>query len=79
MALGRPADVTIFDPDTVAAGELSRVYDFPGGADRLISKDSGIRAVIVNGTPIRENGADAVDISGDLPGGILRKSRAVAG
>ncbi|MDX1580913.1 MAG: amidohydrolase family protein, partial [Alphaproteobacteria bacterium] len=32
---GRPADVVVFDPDTVAAGPLQRVHDFPAGADRL--------------------------------------------
>jgi N-acyl-D-aspartate/D-glutamate deacylase len=73
LAEGRPADVTIFDAETVGASPLTRVYDFPGGADRLISKESGIRAVIVNGVPIRENGADAVDPAGALPGGVLRK------
>ncbi len=70
---GWPADLTIFDADTVGAGPLQRVYDFPGGADRLISHESGIKAVIVNGVPIRENGDDAVDPTGDLPGGVLRK------
>lgn len=76
LAEGRPADITIFDPDTVGAGQLQRVHDFPAGADRLISRESGIRAVIVNGTPIRENGADAVDPEGTLPGGVLRRRAA---
>lgn len=76
LAEGRPADITIFDPNTVGAGQLQRVYDFPAGADRLISRESGIRAVIVNGTPIRENGADAVDPKGTLPGGVLRRRAA---
>ncbi len=73
LAEGRPADITVFDAETVGAGALQRVYDFPGGADRLISKESGIRAVIVNGRPIREHGTDAVDPEGALPGGVLRK------
>ena len=38
----------VFDPDTVGDGPLKRVYDLPGGADRLISEASGIDAVIVN-------------------------------
>ncbi len=74
LAEGRPADVTIFEPETVGAGPLQRVHDFPGGADRLISHESGIRAVIVNGTRIRENGRDAVDPTGALPGGVVRRS-----
>ena len=73
LAVGRPADVTVFDPATVGAGGLERVHDFPGGADRLIARESGIRAVVVNGTPIREHGSDAVDPAGELPGGVLRR------
>ena len=73
LAEGRPADLVVFDPDTIDAGPLQRVYDFPGGADRLISRESGIRAVVVNGVPLRENGADAVDPEGALPGGVLRR------
>ena len=76
LAEGRPADVAIFDPETVGAGGLERVYDFPGGADRLISKERGMRAVVVNGTILRENGADAISPEGNLPGGVLRNGRA---
>jgi N-acyl-D-aspartate/D-glutamate deacylase len=76
LAVGRPADVAVFDPETVGAGGLERVYDFPGGADRLISKERGMRAVVVNGTILRENGADAISPEGELPGGVLRNGRA---
>ena len=76
LAEGRPADVAVFDPETVGADGLERVYDFPGGADRLISKERGMRAVVVNGTILRENGADAISPEGNLPGGVLRNGRA---
>ncbi|MBT5498386.1 MAG: amidohydrolase family protein [Alphaproteobacteria bacterium] len=76
LAEGRPADIAVFDPETVGAGGLERVYDFPGGADRLISKERGMRAVVVNGTVLRENGADAISPEGNLPGGVLRNGRA---
>lgn len=76
LAEGRPADVVVFDPETVGAGGLERVYDFPGGADRLISKERGVRAVVVNGTTVRRDGKDAVDPEGDLPGAVLRNGRA---
>jgi N-acyl-D-aspartate/D-glutamate deacylase len=72
LAPGLAADVTIFDPDTVGCGPLRRVYDMPAGADRLVSDARGIRAVVVNGTVIREDGADAVDLAGPLPGRVLR-------
>ena len=32
LALGRTADVAVFDPDSVGAGPLERVYDLPAGA-----------------------------------------------
>jgi N-acyl-D-aspartate/D-glutamate deacylase len=72
LAEGLAADVTIFDPETVGCSPLRRVYDFPAGADRLVSEAEGIHAVIVNGTPIREQGKDVVDPAGPLPGGVLR-------
>ncbi len=75
LAEGRPADVTIFDPETVGAGPLERVYDFPAGADRLVSKESGIRAVIVNGVTIRKDGADVLQDDAPMPGGVLRQHR----
>ena len=51
---------------------LRRVNAFPAGADRLVADAVGIRAVIVNGTPIRIENEDVVDAEGDLPGQLLR-------
>jgi N-acyl-D-aspartate/D-glutamate deacylase len=76
LAAGMPADVVIFDPATVGAGRLRRVYDMPAGADRLVSDASGIEGVIVNGTVIRRGGKDTVDPQGPLPGKVLRNGRA---
>lgn len=72
LAPGWAADVTIFDPETVACSPLRRVSDFPSGADRLVSDAEGIHAVVVNGTLVREDGRDAVDPEGPLPGHVLR-------
>ena len=76
LAEGQPADIVVLDPATVGAGPLRRVWDFPGGANRLISEASGIDAVIVNGTILRRNGRDAVAADGKLPGKLLRNGRA---
>ena len=76
LAAGLAADVTVFDPATVGCGPLRRVYDFPAGADRLVSDAAGIRAVVVNGVVIREDGRDAVDPEAPLPGRVLRGGRA---
>lgn len=55
---GAWADIVVFDPDTVAPGPLRRVRDFPGGSERLTAPEpSGITHVLVNGTPIRVDGA----------------------
>jgi N-acyl-D-aspartate/D-glutamate deacylase len=74
LAAGCAADVTVFDPDTVACGSLRRVHDFPAGADRLVADAIGVRAVVVEGTVIREDGRDVVDAAGPLPGRVLRAS-----
>jgi len=76
LAPGLAADVTVFDPATVGCSPLRRVRDFPAGADRLVSDAHGIRAVVVNGVVIREDGRDAVDPEGPLPGRVLRGGRA---
>ena len=72
LAAGLAADVVVFDPETVGCSPLRRVNDFPAGADRLVADADGIRAVIVNGTPIRIDNEDVVDPEGDLPGQLLR-------
>lgn len=76
LAEGRPADVVVFDPATVAAGPLQRVDDLPGGADRLVSDAVGIDAVIVNGAVLRRNGADVLTAENPLPGRLLRRGHA---
>lgn len=51
---GAYADVVVFDLDTVAPGPVRRVADFPAGSERLTADaPSGVRHVLVNGTPIR--------------------------
>ncbi|HEY8517010.1 MAG TPA: amidohydrolase family protein [Candidatus Binatia bacterium] len=75
LAPGAVADVTVFDPETVGCTPLRRVRDLPAGADRLVSDAVGVRAVIVNGVVIREDGVDRVDAEGPLPGRLLRGGR----
>ncbi len=76
LAPGRPADVVVFDPDTVACAPLQRVHDQPAGADRLIAEATGIDAVVVNGVVLRRQGHDALDPAGPLPGRLLRAGHA---
>ncbi|MBM3503714.1 MAG: amidohydrolase family protein [Alphaproteobacteria bacterium] len=72
LACGRAADIVVFDPKTVGAGPLERVYDLPGGADRLVSRPHGIGAVIVNGRPLPAPGEETIE----GPGRLLRHGRA---
>ena len=76
LAVGRAADVVVFDPETVACSDLRRVHDQPAGADRLVADAVGIDAVIVNGVTIRQDGVDVVDVDGPLPGRLLRNGSA---
>lgn len=71
VAVGLPADLVIFEPDSVGASVLRRVQDLPGGAERLLSDAVGIDAVIVNGVLLREDNVDKVQHDA-LPGKILR-------
>ena len=58
---GAWADVAVFDPATVDPGPTRRVRDFPADAERLTAEEPvGVRHVLVNGVPIRE---DEVQVS----------------
>jgi N-acyl-D-amino-acid deacylase len=66
---GYYADLVAFDPDTIGAGDIHRVYDQPGGADRLISRSTGVQHLWVNGVAAR---TDGVDVPGVTAGRLLR-------
>ncbi|MBV8951988.1 MAG: amidohydrolase family protein [Actinobacteria bacterium] len=52
------ADVCVFDPAEVGPGPTRRVRDFPADAERLTAEEpTGVRHVLVNGTPIRCDGS----------------------
>jgi N-acyl-D-amino-acid deacylase len=76
LAEGRPADVVVFDPQTVGAMPLERVHDQPAGQDRLIAEARGVDAVIVNGRLLRRDNADALAAGEALPGKVLRGGKA---
>jgi len=66
---GAMADLVAFDPSTVGGGTDSRIHDFPGGADRLVARPTGIEHVWVRGTAVRRDG---VNLPGVRPGRLLR-------
>ena len=66
---GLAADVTIFDPATVASvGRPERLYDLPGKAKRMVMRSRGIEYTIVNGEVTWEKGA----LTGASSGKVLR-------
>ena len=70
---GNAADLTVFDPATVSPGRLHRVRDFPADGERLVADEpAGVTHVVVNGTPIRVDGAAAPDGVASRPGRVLR-------
>ncbi len=70
---GAFADVAVFDPARVAPGPVRRVRDFPADAERLTAdRPEGVTHVLVNGTPIRENGASTPELLARRPGRLAR-------
>jgi len=68
LRAGAWADVVVYDPATLAAGEARLVRDFPADTERYVVDASGYRAVVVNGEILIEDGAH----TGALPGHVLR-------
>lgn len=72
---GLPADVVVFDLARLGVGPIRRVRDFPGGAERLIAdQPTGYVHILVNGVPIRRDGAPDPAGLARAPGQILRSA-----
>jgi N-acyl-D-aspartate/D-glutamate deacylase len=71
---GAHADVVVFDPTTIATGDVRLLNDLPGGTSRLYADSVGVQRVLVNGRPIVVDGA----LTGELPGTVLRSGRDTA-
>ena len=72
LAPGYAADITIFDPETVAPLMPRVVEDLPGGAKRIEQQAVGYAATIVNGRVLTQDG-EATDAR---PGRLLRRASA---
>lgn len=71
LAEGCHADVVVFDPETVAAGDATLVRDLPGDSPRLTAASHGVVRVLVNGV---ETVVDS-EATGATPGAVLRSGR----
>jgi N-acyl-D-aspartate/D-glutamate deacylase len=69
---GLAADITVFDPATIADHEPELVHDLPGGGPRLVQRASGIRWSFVNGQAVIENGRLPEPAGARGPGRLLR-------
>lgn len=67
---GMAADITIFNPDTVAPLPEDVVHDFPAGGWRVRELAAGVHYTIVNGQVLLEDGQH----TGALPGRVLRNT-----
>ena len=66
LAPGYAADITVFDPATVAPRLPRVVHDLPGGAPRLEQRADGYVATIVNGRIFTQDGKASDTRSGQL-------------
>jgi len=71
IAEGKAADLVVFDPRTVAAGDKEMLYDLPGGEGRFVQQAKGVHWVVVNGTVLFADGGH----SGALPGQVLQAGK----
>jgi N-acyl-D-amino-acid deacylase len=68
LAEGMPADVIVYDPETVDALPQERAFDYPADEWRLIQKAIGYDRIIVNGVTTFIDG----ECTGATPGRLLR-------
>jgi N-acyl-D-amino-acid deacylase len=69
LAVGKAADVTIFDYNTIGSGKRAEMrHDLPGGGRRLVMPAKGVCFTLVNGQVLYEEGKH----TGAMPGQVLR-------
>jgi N-acyl-D-aspartate/D-glutamate deacylase len=69
LEVGKAADVVVFDADTVEPLSLLTLDDIPGGGTRMTKNARGIPWVLVNGTPVIEEGEATEAVPGAVLGG----------
>ena len=68
LRVGAWADMVLFDPDRLRAGEAYLAKDFPGSSERYVVDSQGYRALVVNGEVVIDDGQH----TGALPGQVIR-------
>ena len=72
LAEGKPADVVIYNPDTIDALDQERLFDYPANEWRLVQKAVGYDRIIVNGVTTFIDG----ECTDATPGKLLRHGAA---
>lgn len=49
LAIGKAADIVVFDADSISRGSERAVFDMPGEGMRYVRDANGIDTVMVNG------------------------------
>ena len=68
LAEGAPADLIVYDPETIDSLPPERVWDYPAGEWRLVQRASGYDRIVVNGRTTFVDG----ECTGATPGRLLR-------
>jgi N-acyl-D-amino-acid deacylase len=69
IAVGNPADLAIFDFNTIGSPKRGEIRnDLPGGGRRLVVPAQGVQHTVVNGTVVYED----AKYTGATPGTVLR-------
>jgi N-acyl-D-amino-acid deacylase len=71
IAEGAPADVLVYDYETIDALPQERAWDYPAGEWRLVQRAQGYDRIIVNGVTTFVDG----DCTQATPGKLLRHGR----
>ena len=72
LAEGLPADLVVYDPETVDALPQERLFDYPADEWRLVQKATGYDRIVVNGVTTFVDG----ECTQATPGDLLRHGRA---
>jgi N-acyl-D-aspartate/D-glutamate deacylase len=68
LAEGAPADLIVYDPETVGSRPAERLSDYPAGEWRLVQRATGYDRIVVNGKTTFVDG----ECTGETPGRLLR-------
>jgi N-acyl-D-aspartate/D-glutamate deacylase len=72
LRTGAPADIVVLDWAALDHGPIRRVRDMPADGERLLADaPRGMAHVLVNGVPVRRDGADVIAQLDVLPGRTL--------